>query len=245
MGRFDSSSNPLLSEERLMHESRNLSYSDGGAMTKEGAINKTVILIGVMLLTAAFAYSNPSTLLMWGGMLGGIVVYFITSRKPTLAPTTAPIFAGLEGLLVGSISAVYAAAYSGIIFQAVSITISILLVMLIIYRSGWIPVTQRLKTGIAAATGGIMLVYLLSIVLSFFGMSVPFLHQGGMIGIGISLFIIVIASLNLLLDFDRIDEGDKMGLPKYMEWFMGMGLLFTLVWIYIEVLRLLAVLARE
>ena len=242
MGRFDSSNNPLLKEERLMNERKNVSFASGGVMTREGAMNKSIMLVGIMLLTGVFAFGNASPLLMWGGAIGGLIVFFITMFKPTLAPITAPIYAALEGLFVGAISAVYATLQGGIIMQAVSVTVCILLVMLMVYRSGLIPVTNKLRTGIIAATGGIFLVYMLSIGLSFVGIQIPFLHQGGIIGIGISLFIIGIASMNLLLDFDSIDKGDEMGLPKYMEWYFGMGLLATLVWIYIEVLRLLAVL---
>ena len=182
---------------------------------------------------------------MIGGAIGGLIVFFITMFKPQYSPITGPIYAALEGLFVGAVSAIYAVTQGGIILQAVSITICILLVMLIIYRSNIIPVTNKLRTGIVAATGAIFLLYMANFILSMFGINIPFLHSGGVIGIGISLFIIGIASMNLLLDFDSIDKGDQMGLPKYMEWYYGVGLLATLVWIYVEVLRLISILNRD
>jgi uncharacterized YccA/Bax inhibitor family protein len=214
-------------------------------MTREGAMNKSILLVGIMLLTGLYSFGSPSTILMWGGAIGGLVLFFVTMFKPSIANITAPIYAAFEGLFVGAISAVYAAMYSGIILQAVSVTICILLMMLMIYRSNIIPVTNKLRTGIIAATGAVFLLYMLSIGLGFFGINIPFLHSGGTMGIVISLVIIGIASMNLLLDFDSIDKGDQMGLPKYMEWYFGMSLLATLVWIYVEVLRLIAVLNRD
>ena len=245
MSRFDSSNNPLLSEEKLMAESRNISFAGDGVMTREGALNKTIIMTGIMLLTGVYAFGQPTPLLMYGGAIGGLIVFLITMFKPTVSNITGPVYAALEGLFVGSISAMYAAFQGGIILQAVSITVSILLVMLIIYRSGLIKVTNKLRTGIIAATSAIFFLYLANFILSLFGIQIPFLHSGGVIGIGISLFILGIASMNLLLDFDMIDKGDHMGLPKYMEWYFGIGLLATLVWIYVEVLRLLALLSRD
>lgn len=245
MGRFDSSNNPLLNEDRLKAEARNISYAEGGVMTREGALNKTILMVGIMLLAGAYAFTSPSSLFMYGGMFGGLILFFVTMFKPTIANITAPIYAALEGLFVGSVSALYASIQNGIILQAVSVTICILLVMLIIYRSGLIPVTNKLRTGIVAATGAIFLLYVANFILSMFGINIPFLHSGGVMGIGISLFIIGIAAMNLLLDFDMIDRGDEMGLPKHMEWYFGMGLLATLVWIYVEVLRLIAVLNRD
>lgn len=247
MGMFDKSKNPIMSEERFYNESRSegISFSQDGVMTTTGAINKTVILTGIMMATALFAYTNPSPLFMIGGAIGGLIMVLIASFKPKTSHITAPIYAAFEGLFVGAISAIYAAAYQGIIFQAVSLTVCILLVMLMIYRSGIIKVDNKFRTGVIAATGGIMLVYLLNFVLGMFGINVPYLHDGGMISIGISLFVVGIGALNLMLDFDTIEKGDKFGAPKYMEWFSAMSLLVTLVWIYIEVLRLLSYLNRD
>ncbi|RME03633.1 MAG: Bax inhibitor-1/YccA family protein, partial [Bacteroidetes bacterium] len=131
----------------------------------------------------------------------------------------------------------------GIIFQAVTLTFAVLFMMLFLYKSGTIKVTQKLRSGVIMATGAILLVYIINLVLSFFGMNVPYLHEGGMMGIGISLLIIGVAAMNLLLDFDNFDKGEQYGAPAYMEWFCAMGLIITLVWLYIEILRLLSILS--
>ena len=130
--------------------------------------------------------------------------------------------------------------YPDIVFQAVSLTFGTLFALLIAYKSGWIKATENFKLGVVAATGGICMVYLVSIVMGFFGTTIPFIHESGWIGIGFSLFVIVIAALNLVLDFDFIEKGAEHGAPKYMEWYGAFGLMVTLVWLYIEILRLLA-----
>ena len=214
--------------------------SRGETMTVQGAINKTFILSAIMLATAVWGFASPSPLFMWGGAIAGFVVVIFASFKPHLSPTLAPIYAGLEGLFVGSISAIYASMFNGIIFQAVTLTMAVLFIMLFIYKTGIIKVTQKLRAGIVMATGAIVVVYLVSIVLSLFGITVPYLHQAGPIGIGISLVIIGVAAMNLLLDFDNFEKGEQYGVPSYMEWFSAMGLLITLVWLYIEILRLIA-----
>ena len=139
----------------------------------------------------------------------------------------------------------YAAAFSGIIFQAVTMTFALLFMMLFIYKAGIIKVTQKFRSGVIMATGAVMLVYIASFVLSMFGINMPYLHEGGMIGIGISVAIIGIASLNLLLDFDNFEKGEQYGSPKYMEWFSAMGLIITLVWLYIEILHLLSIISSS
>ena len=214
-------------------------------MTVQGAINKSFILFGILLLSSAAGFLYPNPIFMWGGAIGGLVVVLITSFKLHLAPITAPIYAALEGLFVGSVSAIFAAAFDGIIFQAVTLTLALLFMMLFIYKTGIIKVTDKFKTGVVMATGAVFVVYLLNMVLSLFGVNMPFLHEGGMIGIGISLVIIGIACLNLLLDFDNFEKGERAGAPEFMEWFSAMGLLITLVWLYMEILRLLAVLSRD
>jgi uncharacterized YccA/Bax inhibitor family protein len=171
-------------------------------------------------------------------------VVIIAAFKRHLSPTLAPIYALLEGCFVGGITAIYGAAFGGgIVFQAVTLTFAVLFMMLFLYKTGIIKVTEKFRSGVMMATGAILLVYIINLVLSFFGMSVPFLHEGGMMGIGISLLIIGVAALNLLLDFDNFEKGEQFGAPKYMEWFCAMGLLITLVWLYIEILRLLAILS--
>jgi len=237
------SSNPMMSNEKLAKVSG--LARRGEVMTVQGAVNKTFILASIMLTTAYFGFMYPSSLFMWGGMIGALIMVVWASFKPHMSPILAPIYAAFEGLFVGAISYMYAGIGNGLIFQAVTLTMAILFAMLFLYKTGIIKVTEKLRSGIMIATGGIMLVYLLNMVLHMFGMNVPYLHEGGMIGIGISLFIIGIASMNLLLDFDFFDKGAASGAPSYMEWFAGMGLLVTLVWIYIEILRLLAVLNRD
>jgi len=158
---------------------------------------------------------------------------------------TAPIFAMLEGLFVGTVSAVYASQFEGIMFQALTATIGVLLTMLMVYKSGLIKVTQKFRMGVSMAVGAIMLLYLVSWVGHFVGFTVPYLHEGGAIGIGLTVVIIGIASLNLLLDFDNFDKGEASEAPKYMEWYFAMGLLFTLVWLYVEFLRLISKLQRD
>ena len=146
----------------------------------------------------------------------------------------------VEGVFVGAVSLMYASLFDGIIFHAVSLTIGVLFLMLFLYKAKIIEVTQRLRSVIMMATGAIMLTYLVSFVLSFFNIQVPMIHSTGWLGIGFSLVVVVIASLNLLLDFDFFEKGEQAGLPKYMEWFAGMGLMITLVWLYLEILRLLS-----
>jgi len=210
-------------------------------MTVQGAVNKSLILGGIMLLTAAISFSMANPLFLWGGAIGGLIVVVIASMKPHLSPTLAPAYAGLEGLFVGAVSAVYASMFNGIIFQAVTLTMAVFFLMLFIYKAGIIKVTGKLRSGIIMATGAIFVFYLLNWILSMFGVNMPYLHQGGWIGIGISLVIVGVASMNLLLDFDNFEKGEKYGAPAYMEWFSAMGLLVTLVWLYIEILRLIAI----
>ncbi|MBB4080440.1 putative YccA/Bax inhibitor family protein [Lewinella aquimaris] len=250
--RFKQSSNPILSEERLAKSAQRpldggfITRAEDNVMTVTGAVNKTLLLGLLVLATALYSFFYPSSLFMWGGAIGGLVLVFIMAAKPKLSGTLAPIYALLEGLFVGSVTSMYVAGFGvGIAFNAIMITIALLFAMLFTYKAGLIKVTDKFRTGIIMATGGIAIVYLISIGLSFFGMSVPFLHEGGIVGIGISLFIIGIATLNLLLDFDNIERGAAMRSPKYMEWFCAMGLIVTLVWLYIEVLRLLSVMNRD
>lgn len=217
-----------------------------GRMTVSGAVNKSIILGLIMLATAIFSFSSPSSLFLWGGAIGGLVVVLVASFRPQWSATLAPIYAALEGLFLGAVSAMYANAfYPGIVFQAITLTMAVFFIMLFTYKTGLIKVTQKFRSGVIMATGAILLVYVLNLVLSLFGINMPFLHDGGMIGIGISLLIVGVASLNLLLDFDNFDKGEQYGAPSYMEWFFGMGLLVTLVWLYIEILRLLALLSSN
>ena len=239
---FFESRNPVMNEKAFHNAAQSMdpTISRGETMTVQGAINKTFILSAIMLATAVIGYANPSPLFMYGGAIAGLVVVLIASFRPQNSPILAPLYAGLEGLFVGSVSAIYASLFNGIVFQAVTLTMAVLFIMLFIYKTGIIKVTQKLRAGIYMATGAIFVVYLVSFVLSFFGITVPYLHQAGPIGIGISLVIIAVAAMNLLLDFDNFEKGEQYGVPSYMEWFSAMGLLITLVWLYIEILRLIA-----
>jgi len=179
----------------------------------------------------------PSLLI---GGIGGFIFAMITIFKKTWAPVTAPVYALLEGLVLGSISAMLELRYPGIAIQAVSITFGTLIVLLLAYRSGLIPVTEKFKLGVVAATGGIALFYLLTMVLGFFGVHFTSVYGSGPIGIGFSVFVVIIAALNLVLDFDMIETGVRVGAPKYMEWYAAFGLMVTLIWLYFEILRLLS-----
>ncbi len=250
--RFTKSSNPLLSEQRLAKASSQplgggvIQRSGSEVMSVDGAVNKTFLLGALLLATAVYSFFYPSQVFMWGGAIGGLVLVFIMSFKPKLSGTLAPVYALLEGLFVGSVTAIYAAGFGvGLVFNAILGTIAVLFMMLFVYKAGIIQVNQKFRSGMMMALGAIFLVYMLNIVLGFFGMNIPYLHQGGPIGIGISVLIIGVASLFLLLDFDNIERGAAMGAPKYMEWFSAMGLIVTLVWLYIEILQLLSVLSRD
>ncbi len=215
-------------------------------MTVSGAVTKTLILTMIMLAISFVSYQMPSRMLMMIGALGSAGVYFLTSWKPHLSPLTAPIYAVLQGLFVGAVSAVYAMGYEGVVFQAVSATMASLLVMLMVYKSGLIKVTQKFRMVVTMLVGAIMIVYIISMVGSMSGLfRVPYLHESGAIGIGITCFILVVAALNLLLDFDNFEQGEEMQAPKHFEWYYGMGLLFTLVWMYVEFLRLLSKLQSD
>lgn len=254
---FTESSNPMLNEERFKGVLDSSLVEQGQTMTVQGAINKTSILVAIMLAAAVFSFNFPSTFLIWTGIIGGAIVYFITSSNPSRAPYLAPVYAILEGLLVGGITSYYwhiggvdstgvaSGVGPGLVFKAVGITIAILIMMLMVYKSGMIQVTQKFRAGVTMAVGGVMIFYLVNIVCHFIGIEIPYLHDGGMLSIGITLVIIGIATMNLLLDFDNFEKGEAMKAPAYMEWYSGMGLLFTLVWLYLEILRLLSYLNND
>jgi len=239
------SSNPALGGKTF--EQYQPGIQTAGVMTINGTINKTLILLALVIIPAVWVWNmfyesgiESIGLWMYGGLFGGLIVAFVTIFKKTWAPFTAPIYAVLEGLLIGGLSAVIEAQFSGIVFQAVALTFGTLFAMLVTYRMGLIKVTEKFKMGVVAATGAIVVVYLVSLGLSFFSINVPFIHSGGTLGILFSLFVVVIAALNLVLDFDFIEKGAEHGAPKYMEWYGAFGLIVTLVWLYIEFLRLLS-----
>jgi uncharacterized YccA/Bax inhibitor family protein len=214
-------------------------------MTVSGAVNKTFFLMTLLIGAAAWTWyllASGSNVVpwIWGGLLGGAAAWIITQVKPTVSMYTAPIYAIFEGLLLGALSGFFEARYPGIVIHAVGLTIGTLLCMLIAYRSGIIRVTQKFMLGVVAATGAIALIYVVDIVLYLFGASVPFVHSSGSMGILFSVFVVVIAALNLVLDFHFFEVGERNGAPKYMEWYAAFGLLVTLVWLYLEILRLLS-----
>jgi uncharacterized YccA/Bax inhibitor family protein len=215
------------------------------AMTIEGTVNKTGLSLLILLATAAVAWNGmiPREVLLpalFLSLIGGFVVALVTTFKPVAAPFTTPLYAALEGVVLGSISTFYEARYPGIVINAVGLTFGTLAALLLAYRSGLIKATENFKLGVFAATGGIALLYMVSMVMGFFGRSIPFIHDAGPIGIGFSIFVVILAALNLVLDFDFIERGAAQGAPKYMEWYGAFGLLVTLVWLYLEILRLLA-----
>jgi uncharacterized YccA/Bax inhibitor family protein len=236
--------NPAMNEAVYRRAGR--AFADARVMTIQGTVVKTAILLLILMAVAVYTWSQAiaGSPLAYGslmvGSIGGFVVALLTIFFPKAAPFTAPIYAALEGLVLGAISAVFERMYPGIAIKAVGLSIGVLAIMLFVYGTGIIRVTEKLKIGIVAATGAICLVYLVDIVASFFGTRLPFIHESGFLGIGFSLFVVVIAALNLVLDFDFIERGVNMQAPKYMEWYGGFSLLVTLVWMYLEILRLLA-----
>jgi uncharacterized YccA/Bax inhibitor family protein len=234
------SGNPALRDDTFRSAGR--AFGDE-AMTLTGTVNKTGLSLLVLLVAAAFVWNmeGPAAgAFIFVGLVGGLVTALATVFKRTWAPYTVPLYSAFEGLLLGGISAVYEQRYPGIVINAVALTFGTLGALLLAYRSGLVRATENFRLGVFAATGGIAIVYLVSMVLGFFGRTVPYIHESGAIGIGFSLFVVVIAALNLVLDFDFIERGAEMGAPRYMEWVGAFGLLVTLVWLYLEILRLLA-----
>jgi uncharacterized YccA/Bax inhibitor family protein len=244
-------SNPALSEKTFS----DLSAGQYGGvidaanrMTLSGTVNKTGLLLVCTIATAAwtwhlFLQSRDMTdvmPLMLVGLIGGLIFSMVTIFKKTWAPVTAPIYALLEGLVLGGLSAVFDLLYPGIGIQAVSLTFGTLFVLLLAYSSGLIKVTQKFRLGVIAATGGIMVFYLLEMVLGLFGIQFTSINGSGLMGIGFSLIVVAVAALNLVLDFDFIEQGVQAGAPKYMEWYGAFGIMVTLVWLYLEILILLS-----
>ena|SRR5579863_2331508 len=243
MANFMRTSNPALNEKAFKGQ-----VAIGEAMTLQGTVNKTGLLLLCVVATAAWtwglSHSNaPEASIPWmiGGILGGFVVALVTIFKKEWSPFTAPVYALLEGLALGGISALFELRYPGIAIQAVGLTFGTLFVMLLAYKTGIIRATQGFKVGVIAATGGIAVFYLIGMVLRvFLHYQVPVIYSGGIWGILFSLFVVVVAALNLVLDFDLIESGVNGGAPKYMEWYGAFGLMVTLIWLYLEILRLLS-----
>ena len=218
-------------------------------MTLEGTVNKTALLLLIVVIAASWTWertlnaANPAEITPYilVGAVGAFIVGLITIFVKRYAGYTAPAYAVLEGLALGAISALFEMKYPGIVLQAVGLTFGTLLSMLGAYKSGLIKPTENFKLGVVAATGGIALLYVIDLGLSFFlGKPIAFIHEGGPVGIIFSVFVVIIAALNLVLDFDFIETGVENGSPKYMEWYGAFGLMVTLIWLYLEILRLLA-----
>lgn len=239
-------SNPALNQKII----RDYTYSntESGVMTIQGTVNKVAFLFMLTLAGAFFTWNKfaaGASVTGWMaiGGIGGFVVALITMFNKKHAGVLAPIYAVLEGLFLGAISAFFAAAYDGIVMRAVLLTMAVLFSMLFLYKSRIIKVTQKFRAGVVAATVGIAVAYFFSFILGLFGMNMSFMYGGGTMGIVISLVIVGVAALNLVLDFDFIENGANAGLPKYFEWYGAFGLMVTLVWLYLEILRLLAMLS--
>ena len=214
-------------------------------MTVAGTVNKTLILLALVVASAAVTWTQIATspILMpavIGASLLGLVVALVTIFKPQWAPFTSPVYALLEGVVLGGLSAVFNYRYPGIVPQAVGLTLATLFSLLFAYQAGLIRASENFVRGVVAATMAIFVVYLVSMVLGFFNVRIPLIHEAGSIGIAFSLFVVAVAALNLVLDFDFIERGSRHGLPKHMEWYGAFGLVVTLVWLYLEMLRLLA-----
>ena len=238
------SSNPTLSAR--IFDKHTATASDSGTMTVNGTITKTGIMTILVIAAASYTWgmvmgedaSRAMTFAMIGA-IGGFITAIITVFSPRTSAITAPIYAILEGLFLGGISAIVNQKYPGIPMQAVMLTMGTLFTMLFLYRSGRIRATPKFRRGVFMATGAIFFAYLVSWIMGMFGLSVGFMHSSGPLGILINLVILVVAALNLIMDFDFIERGSAAGAPKYMEWYGAFGLMVTLIWLYIEFLRLL------
>jgi uncharacterized YccA/Bax inhibitor family protein len=241
--------NPVLSEKVF-----NKAYAGENTevMTVKGTAFKSIVLIFMVLAGAAYTWKvfyeaiNPASVTpwMWGGAIGGFVVALIISFKPNLAQYLAPVYAVLEGLFLGAISAMFNQAFAesapGIVMNATLLTILTAFAMLVVYRTGLIKVNDKFIRIITTAVGAIALYYFVTIILSMFGVNLVMLHNSGPLSIGISLVIIGVAAFSLLLDFNFIEKASQQGAPKYMEWYGAFALMVTLIWLYLEILKLLA-----
>ena len=233
------SGNPALSSKTF----NNLKSESNALMTLDGTVNKTALSLIILFFCAYYTYSTANTGFIMIGFFGGLITGGITIFKKHLSKYTVPLYAVFQGLALGGISAIYNHMYTGIVQQAIFLTFGIFAALLFAYKTKIIEPSENFKLGVFAATGGIFIVYLISLVMSLFGgegLSIMNPQNSSLVSIGFSLFVVVIASLNLVLDFDFIENGVEIGAPKYMEWYGAFGLLVTLIWLYLEILRLLA-----
>ena len=233
LNNFGRSGNPAF--QKHFNDNQNVV---GEVMTLDGTVNKTGILLA-LCFGGAYLGWNAQALIMPAILIGFAIALF-TIFRPKNSPYTAPAYAAIEGVALGAITAVFESVYPGIGIQAIGLTFGILATLLFCYKSGIVKPTENFRLMIISATGGIFILYLVNLIMSFFGNSIGFIHSNGIGGIAFSLFVVGIASLNLVLDFDFIEEGSEAGLPKYMEWYGAFSLMVTLVWLYLEILRLLA-----
>ena len=232
------SGNPALQSSTFRNH---LSAVTEGTMTLSGTVNKTGIGLILIILSAGYTWGNPAMHgLVIPAVIGGFILAMVTIFKPQYGHITVPMYAVVEGIFLGVISMIFEQMDPGIVIQAIFLTFGTLGALLLAYKSGLIEATENFKLGVVAATGGIAILYVINMIMSFFGSGIGVIHSNGMMGILFSGFVVVIAALNLVLDFDFIEEGVEMGAPKYMEWYGAFGLLVTLIWLYLEILRLLA-----
>lgn len=243
-------SNPALSENAF--ESYYVSKDSREVMTVNGVVNKCIVMLILLIIPEVYVWSgfygaddmqeglDFASGLILAGVIGSLVFAIITIFKIRCAPFTAPAYAAVEGLAIGGVSAIMESRFPGIVIQATTLTFGTMFALLLAYRSKIIEVTRNFRLAVIAATGGIFLIYVVSFVLGFFGTGVPYIHENGIAGIGFSLFVVVIASLNLVLDFDFIEKSAVRGAEKFMEWYAAFGLIITFVWLCFEILRLLA-----
>jgi len=242
---FFKSGNPTLSEKSFQSVTVT-NYAD--SMTLRGTLNKFGFMLLMLMGSAYFSWKEFAeggnvVPFLWTGLIGGLVVALVIMFKKEWAPYLAPLYALLEGLFLGAISAMYNEAFAekapGIVMNAVGLTFGTAIAMYLLYSFKIIKATERFKSIIFTATAGIAVFYLISMVLGFFGVHMAFLHEGSLMGIGFSLVVVAVAALNLILDFDMIEQGTAAGAPRYMEWYGAFGLMVTIVWLYLEILRLL------
>ena len=245
------SSNPTLNEKTFGAARVGVGQP---AMTVQGTVNKTFILLAILVVTATWTWgktSDPGSAGFLGitfmvSMIGGLILAIATSFKPKWSPVSAPLYAACEGLLLGILSAYFERSYPGIVVQAVGLTFAVTFAMLMGYKAGWLQATPGLRKGLMIAMGGLMLFYVVVWIASMFGIHPPgFINGGGPLGIAFSLFVVGIAAMSLILDFDIIESGSREGLEKYMEWYGAFALMVTLIWLYIEILRLLSKISRR
>ena len=230
------SGNPVLTSDAF-----NLTSDSSDVMTINGTVTKTFLSLCLVVISGYYSWINISitNVLILPAIFVALILGGVTIYKKHLSPITVPIYAVIQGIFLGAISYTFNSLYDGIVITAISYTLSILFVMLTLYRTGIIKPTENFRLMIFSATAGIAILYLVSFIMSFFGSGIGFIHSNGIFGIGFSLFVVAIAALNLVLDFDFIEQGSELGLPKYMEWFGAFALMVTLVWLYLEILRLL------